>query len=301
MESLKQMLSLLLPSSKLNTDIKINHNEYPNLKPLRIHELSLTAPMKKKILDIREKNRHINIIREQKKLSLIIPYRNREEHLKIFLPTIEQELQQQNIDYEIIIAQQDDTLPFNRAKLMNIAVIHARRDSDYFIFHDVDAIPYDINYTFCNHTIKLFNYIKRETKYEEYPQTVFGGVTLVPKNIFFDINGFSNNYWQWGKEDDDFLLRHLFKGYIPLYDTIGKLNMLPHPRALMTDTKGNQTTNKIILKENKKLSNNNKKQFSKFKRGITYQDDDGLNSLTNYTINSIETKDKIKTIKIKFN
>ncbi|WP_457743405.1 galactosyltransferase-related protein [Sulfurimonas sp.] len=300
LKTIRNLISMTLPSSKLNKDISIIYNHCDDLKPLDISELSLTTPMKKKVLNLREKNKHITITRKNKKLTLIIPYRNREEHLKIFLPTIEKILQEQSIDYEIIIAEQDDTNFFNKAKLMNIAALHADKASDYFVFHDVDSIPHNVNYKYCNHTVRLFNYIKRDSEYEEYPQTVFGGAILIPKNIFFEINGFANNYWQWGKEDDDFLLRHLFKGYIPLYETTAKLSMLPHPRALTVDVHGNIANNKKILQENKKLSDKNKQTFSKFKRDITTQENDGINTLENYTITSITTKDRVKTIKIKF-
>jgi hypothetical protein len=298
MQKIKHLIQLSRPSSKLKKDVNIQYNKCGNLRPISISELSLTAPIKKKILNIRTQNNQINIYRDNRKLSLIIPYRNRKEHLKKFIPFIENALQKQNIDYEIIIAEQDDKNFFNRAKLMNIAVLHAAKDSEYFIFHDVDALPYNVDYSFCNQTVKTFNYIKRESDYEEYPQTVFGGVTLVPKEIFYAINGFANNYWQWGKEDDDFLLRHLFKGHVPLYDTKGKLTMLPHPRALQADIEGNPTTNKNVLQKNKKLSDINKQTFSKFKRGITSQENDGINNTKDYKINSIIVDKNIKTLKI---
>jgi len=301
MKKVTNALLMLLPSSKLKQDVQISYNQLENLKPISIKEISLTSFMKHKILEIRKHNNNITIQRDNKKLSVIIPYRNRAAHLKNFLPALQNRLKFQEIDYEIIIAEQDDTLPFNRAKLMNIGTLNARQDSSYYIYHDVDAMPTNIDYRYCNQTLKLFNYIKRKTVFEEYPETVFGGVTLVPKQIFFNINGFSNKYWQWGKEDDDFLFRHLLKGYVPFFDTQGKLDMLPHPRALSLDTHGNVANNNKILKMNQKYSQKNKKTFSKFKRGVLNQDLDGVNSLNNYTITSIETLDKIKTIKIKFN
>ena len=300
MQKIKQFILMTLPSSKLGEDVHIQYNHCGTLKPISIKNLSLIFPMKKKIITIRKNNSDINITRENKKLTLIIPYRNRKEHLEKFLPFIQDILRKQKIDYEIIVAEQNDTHFFNRAKLMNIAVLHANKYSDYFIFHDVDALPYNVDYKYCNQTIKTFNYIKREKDYEEYPQTVFGGVTLVPKNIFYDINGFSNNYWQWGKEDDDFLLRHLLKGYIPFFDTIGKLDMLPHPRALTIDNEGNETQDKKILQKNKALSDTNKKIFSRFKRGLTSQDNDGISNIKDYIITSTILEDRVKTIKVEF-
>jgi len=301
MKKIKDIIQMALPSSKIKNDIQIKYNQCGTLRPINISELSLTISMKKKVLDIRQQHDKINIIRDNQKLTLIIPYRNREEHLKEFLPALQNRLNEQNIDYEILIAEQDDINLFNKAKLMNLAVTQARQDSTYFVFHDVDSMPTNIDYRYCNHSLKLFNHIKRYEKYyEEYQQTIFGGAILVPKDIFLNINGFSNNYWQWGKEDDDFLFRHLFKGFNPLYDAEGKLRMLPHPLSVTLDVNGNITNDTKVLQQNKKLSDKNKKTFSKFKRGLLNQDDDGINSLSDYTISSISTQNRIKTIKIKF-
>ena len=42
--------------------------------------------------------------------------------------------------------------------------------------------------------------------------TYFGGVTLFPKEDFELINGYSNQYWGWGFEDDDLFWRCLDAG-----------------------------------------------------------------------------------------
>ena len=36
----------------------------------------------------------------------------------------------------------------------------------------------------------------------------FGGVTAISSEQFEQINGFSNIFWGWGSEDDDFLERY---------------------------------------------------------------------------------------------
>lgn len=290
-----KLLNKLLPSFKVNQDVQIDYNKVDNLKPISIREISLIRPIKKLFIQLYD-NKKMYIEKDHsKKLTLIVPYRKREEHLKRFIPFIQKYLKKQNINYEILVVVQDDDNPFNKAKLMNIGVLHARESSDYFIFHDVDMLPENADYTYTNHTQRLINYTKiDENSYKPYP--FFGGVILVPKEIFFKINGFSNNYWQWGKEDDDFLIRHLFKDAIPIYNTEAKVETLPHQASLTRDTKGVYTTNKNILKDNQRLYKENKKKFSNLKRGLINQDNDGINSINNYTINKIDEKNDIKFI-----
>ena len=286
------------PSSKMKNDIEIQQDKYPNLKPIKLYNLSLIKPIQKKILDLRIKNAHINIVRDQRKMTLIVPYRHREEHLQIFIPTMEKYLTTKGIDYEILIIEQTDKKPFNRAKLLNIGVLHARKESEYFVFHDVDFLPENIDYTYCNYPLKPLKYVFENNHYREYGETILGGVTMIPKNIFLAINGYSNNYWQWGKEDDDLMMRLLFKGYIPFYDQEGKFKLLPHPPSLTRNTDGEYVGDKKILQENKNLYKKNKATFSNFKRGLTSQFDDGLNTLNDYTVNSLITKDKVITINV---
>ena len=52
------------------------------------------------------------------KLGVIVPYRKRPGHLRKFRQSIESYLKDQ--DYELIVVEQADDLPFNRGKLLNI-------------------------------------------------------------------------------------------------------------------------------------------------------------------------------------
>jgi hypothetical protein len=301
LKQIKKLPNKYLPSRKINTDIAIEYNKIQTIKPIQLHDLSLIPSIKKEILKKRSNTKNLTIQREQKKMSLIVPFRLREEHLKVFLPYIQNYLKEQSINFEIIIVNQNDKQPFNRAKLMNVGVLHAADDSDYYVFHDVDLLPENIDYRFCNHSLKLFTYIKQEDKqYKKYKESNFGGAVLVPKNIFFDINGFSNNYWQWGSEDDDFLMRHLFKGYVPLYDAEGKFETLPHPHSLTRDVNGEYTSSNEIQKKNKLLREKNKKTFSKFKRGLSSQEDDGIKTIDNYNILSLKEEKNIKYVDVSF-
>lgn len=77
--------------------------------------------------------------------AIIVPYRDREAQLRIFLNFIHHFLQRQKIHYKIYIVDQKNYLPFNRAKLLNIGSKVAISDGfPCLILHDLDLIP--LNY-----------------------------------------------------------------------------------------------------------------------------------------------------------
>ena len=61
------------------------------------------------------------------KLAIVVPYRDRREHLDIFLPHIQSFLKDKNIDYKIFVIEQSDSKPFNYGKLCNSA-FHLLKD-----------------------------------------------------------------------------------------------------------------------------------------------------------------------------
>ena len=157
------------------------------------------------------------------KLGIIVPYRKRPGHLRKFRQSIESYLKDQ--DYELIVVEQNDDLPFNRGKLLNIGFQQAiRKNCDYVVFHDIDMLPIDVDYSYSDVPIHLatnFTNSKREIF-----KTYFGGITMFPIDLFKKVNGYSNEYWGWGFEDDDLLMRlteqHIFTDTI--YYEVPKLN-----------------------------------------------------------------------------
>ena len=147
---------------------------------------------------------------ENKKLGLIVPYRNREKHLKIFKEKIIKYLNARKIPYELIIVNQDNAKLFNRGMLLNIGFkIAEELNCDYVVFHDVDMIPERVDYTYSDIPLHLATNFKtngNENKnelFEEY----FGGVTMFTMDDFRKVDGYSNKYWGWGYEDTDLLHR----------------------------------------------------------------------------------------------
>jgi hypothetical protein len=150
------------------------------------------------------------------KLGVCVPYRNREEHLKEFVPTVSKFLESQNIDFKIYFAHQTDDKLFNRGAMKNIAAKHAFEDGcDYIVWHDIDMVPEDdtCDYSFPNdnpqHIAVRISQSDYQLKYEEY----FGGAVIFSKEQVERTNGYSNDYWDWGMEDDDLFWRCVKEGY----------------------------------------------------------------------------------------
>tara|TARA_X000001036_G_scaffold367014_1_gene352013 strand:+ start:242 stop:1705 length:1464 start_codon:yes stop_codon:yes gene_type:complete len=154
------------------------------------------------------------------KLGIILPYS--EEHIENFINHFEATVEG---DYKLVFMKQKSNRPLNKGKLFNIGYSLHKNIFDYFCFHDINLIPIsaDCNYSYEEKPISLVgmrNKIKfgdQETiqNFEDYTlpyDEYFGGVTLISKEHFQKINGYSNNYWGVGYEDYDLLLRCVVKG-----------------------------------------------------------------------------------------
>lgn len=79
------------------------------------------------------------------RVAIIIPFRDREEHLPVLLKNLHPMLMRQQVNYGIFVVEETKADPFNRASLMNVGFLEANKMAnwDCFIFHDVDLIPLD--------------------------------------------------------------------------------------------------------------------------------------------------------------
>ena len=78
------------------------------------------------------------------RVTMVVPFRDREEQLAVFLPYMHNFLQRQGLNYTIVVVNQLSKSKFNRAKLLNIGYDQVMRrcpECSCFIFHDVDLIP----------------------------------------------------------------------------------------------------------------------------------------------------------------
>lgn len=159
------------------------------------------------------------------KLGVCVPYRNRELHMNEFIPKIGKYLKNQGIDFQIYIVHQVDDKLFNRGATKNIGAKHAFEEGcDYVVWHDIDMIPEEgggCDYSYPadapRHIATQISQMNYELKYHEY----FGGAVLFTKEQVEATNGYSNDYWDWGMEDDDLFWRCHLEGmtndsYIPV-------------------------------------------------------------------------------------
>ena len=151
------------------------------------------------------------------KLGVCVPYRNRELHLNEFIPKVGKFLKDAGIDFQMYFAHQVDNKLFNRGAMKNIAAKHAFEDGcDYIVWHDIDMIPEDnsCDYSFPGefpqHIAVRISQSDYKLKYFEY----FGGAVIFSKEQVEKTNGYSNDYWDWGMEDDDLFWRCYLEGLL---------------------------------------------------------------------------------------
>ena len=169
------------------------------------------------------------------RVAIIVPYRDREDHLKTFLYNIHAFLERQLVDYGVFVVEQFGNGAFNRAMLMNVGAAEALKQHDYqcFIFHDVDLLPEDDRNLYTCPVQPRHMSVAIDTFLYRLPyDDIFGGVSAMTVDHFRQVNGFSNMFWGWGGEDDDMSNRlRQKKLYISRYPAnIARYKMLKHSK-----------------------------------------------------------------------
>lgn len=285
------LLKAIEPSFRLKAETLVCHDHSDALsdmyQPIPIHELKLTASMRFKINRARKNPVVVEQPRFDKKLMVIVPYRHREQHLAKFPAALKKFLDKENIQHDILIVEQADDKPFNKGKLLNAGAKWAWDKADYFCFHDIDMIPDISSYAYVNHPTLLSN---SATQFDAHVQhsTYFGGVILFDKNDYLKINGFSNQYWHWGCEDDDLFWRCLNGGLTPIAYNNGRYTSLPHQKTITQTTDGTYQKDPALLGRLKGLYEKNVKRYKKTRRGLIDTEQDGLNSVSYELLEVVE-------------
>ena len=244
----------------------------------------------------------------QLKIAIIVPYRDlhpaqkRAEHLKQFIaymgPFMEKAITQfsNNSTFHIFIVEQSPEYKFNRGALLNLGFIEASKQGyNVFIFHDVDLLPGDSIAPYYVKKPEIPIHIARcwdRYKGQEY----LGGIISISGKNFTDLNGYPNNYWGWGGEDDELRRR------------VNEINLkIENPKeedCEITDLEKMGLDEKLqLLRENQDWKNMKKREL-KDEHTSTWRDN-GVNSIGGeYTsmkdeeINNYTTKITVELINL---
>ncbi|KAF7242329.1 Beta-1,4-galactosyltransferase 3 [Varanus komodoensis] len=213
----------------------------PEASPFLAGPIRVTFPSGLSLEDILRKNPYVSRGGRYRppdcdalhKTAIIIPHRNREQHLKYLLYYLHPFLQRQQLNYGIYIIHQAENYTFNRAKLLNVGFKEAMKDEDWdcMFFHDVDLIPEDDRNVYtCDRFPKHVAVAMDKFGYKLPYKTYFGGVSALSPEQYMKMNGFPNTYWGWGGEDDDIAVRVALSGMVISRPSIqyGRYRMIKH-------------------------------------------------------------------------
>ncbi|XP_077557173.1 beta-1,4-N-acetylgalactosaminyltransferase bre-4-like [Haemaphysalis longicornis] len=169
------------------------------------------------------------------RVAILIPYRNRSEHLRIFIYNIHKVLSRQQLDYGVFVIEQVDDEGFNRGALFNVGYLESTRRYDYqcFIFHDIDLVPADDRNVYTCPKQPRHMSVRIGYRSGVPYMTMFGGVSALNKDHMMLVNGYSNQYWGWGGEDDDIVnrMRHHKLSIHRRPSNVAKYTALEHVKA----------------------------------------------------------------------
>jgi beta-1,4-galactosyltransferase 1 len=136
---------------------------------------------------------------------IVIPYRNREEHLKYFINKSVPLIKETMPETKIVVVEQTEGKLFNRGKILNVGFKEYMDKTEYFITHDVDINPtkksLELYYNLENDIVRIVT---------GHNQSL-GGITKLHNKCIKEINGFPNYIWGWGIEDRALYHRAIIK------------------------------------------------------------------------------------------
>lgn len=176
------------------------------IKDIIIEKESLTSTEQDLIDILKGNHNQENSIFEAQ---ILIPYRARGDNvfrksqLHKFLKHMNDYFQttHPNLKYKLIIIEQNNDYMFNRGLLLNIGYLEREKLIDYkikyYVHHNCDLFPkldqtprIDYSFTPINEVRDIFGY-----------SSGIGGIAIFNRLTFKQINGFPNDYFNWGAED----------------------------------------------------------------------------------------------------
>ena len=211
-------------------------------------------------------------------IAIIIPYRDREVHLRRFKEYMATYVQEHHIDVNMTIwgIEQHDSNLFNRGWLTNVGITEVMKTLpgvQCIVQHDVDRFPKNyVDYKDCETPIQLSAENDQFNGGLPYDRYAGGVVSLSPKHWKL-INGMSNDYHGWGGEDDDLFFRLQANG---LLTPSGLLRRPKKGMGQFSEWHDEDHTNRVSPK---KQYSTTLQMLKKMSGGSTRWKTDGLNSL----------------------
>jgi hypothetical protein len=126
--------------------------------------------------------------KEDKKVLIVVPYRDRDEHLKEYLQRVPEYFK--DISHDILLCELDPGCEWNAGITVNTSINFLKKSNYEFIYiHHVDVYPVG------------------EWKWPEPGSFISDlgdvGSCLLRVEDFLKVGGYGNNFWGWGGEDDN--------------------------------------------------------------------------------------------------
>ena len=148
---------------------------------------------------------------------VVVPVRARELQADVFRTFIRGKMAEEQSSYALVFAKQRHGDKFNRGMLMNCGFLFVtnKYSCGFIYFHDVDMLP-SSNISYSTQRARAHDVVHLATQASQfkfkmpYPEYLSGIVGMKP-TFYNEVDGFANDFWGWGAEDDEFrnrLLQH---------------------------------------------------------------------------------------------
>lgn len=265
---LARWIAKLWPSSTVRHDPLAGLLLHERYTPIPLTGWKLIPPVERQLLAHRVAPQLT--FSSDARLAVIVPVRDREHQIARLIPRLREMLEAQHIDHRILVSEQSQGRPWNKGAVINAGFRAVADDCDYVCIHDVDAIPVEADYRCPSEPLRLVTRLVGSRHGPRRAPRYFGGAISLKREHFIAANGFSNEYWGWGKEDDDFLFRLLFCGRICFSDVRGTFEDLPNPSDQQLTPMRRKTSTALRA---------NRRRRSELTRGLYDFRCEGLNSL----------------------
>ncbi|CAC5412644.1 B4GALT6 [Mytilus coruscus] len=212
-----RQMSFMMSSTLEQTDIITKRN-----CPWPPHDLSFAMvsvgrePLNRALFDLKTLNTVFGYMKKghfkpqncssYQKIAVVVPVRDRDPQLRIFLNNFIPRIYRQQLEFTIYVVEQTPGNPFNKGMLVNTGFVEAMKDMKYdcIVIHDVDILAEDdrILYTCGDNPAQLSTKIQKYRYRIPYEKN-FGGIVIFSTEQFKAINGYPNQFFGWGGEDDE--------------------------------------------------------------------------------------------------